>query len=204
MKKGYWKMSNKTNCAIYCCYNSIQLYEKAGQSRFSIKFKHHSPKVGSQFQMQSVMPETSSKPDKEEVLRKSYQFVHLTGLHKQYLSQRVPSKRKKRDGTCLRDFHTSVLVHFHLHNSRSKHDRWVRDVHKKQKVFGWHLSAFCNRKHRLWFIIQQWRGTNQCTRGPGLAEELCKRHCIVWMSLFKLYFRQKTKPEKTPIQPKKS
>lgn len=125
------------------------MYGKASQSRFSIKFKHHSLKVCSQFQTQSLMPEISSKPDKEEVLRKRYQFVCLTGLHKWCLSQRVSSKRKKRDGTCLRDLHISVLVYFHFHSCRSKHDRWVRDVYKKQKVFGWHLSAFCNRTASL-------------------------------------------------------
>lgn len=157
------------------------MYGKASQSRFSIKFKHHSPKVCSQFQTQSLMPEISSKPDKEEVLRKRYQFLCLTGLHKRCLSQRISSKRKKRDGTYLRDLHISVLVYVHFHSRRSKRDRWVRDVHKTQKVFGWHLSAFCNWTASL--AVHNSAMKRNKPEGQGLLENcardiaLCECHC---------------------------
>jgi len=41
------------------------------------------------------MPETNSKPDKEEVGRKRYPFACLTGFHKQYFPKQYFQIAKK-------------------------------------------------------------------------------------------------------------
>lgn len=68
----------------------------------------------------------------EEVVRKRYQFICLTGFRKQYFPKQYFQIGKK-NGIFLRDFHISVLVCFHFHSSRfkSEYDKWVRVVCKK-------------------------------------------------------------------------
>lgn len=145
MKKSYWKSTTKLIVQSTSASIKSKCYGKASQNRFSTKFKHCSRKMGSCLQMQSIMPEVNSKADKEEVVRKRHQSVCLTGFHKQYFPNSA-FRLGKRDGTFLRDFHISGLVcfPFHCRRSKSKYDKWVNDVHKKQKVFGGHLSSLCN------------------------------------------------------------